>query len=389
MKILFITARFPFPPVKGDNVVSFNRLKYLSRKHDITLLTFANESDMQYVQEVSNYCREIHCVPFSRLNAWTRIFLQGYKNVPLQVLYYQSLKFRRTLDALLKINTYELIHVFLIRMASYVSELAGTPKVLELIDSMELNMKRRANLERGIKRWIFTEEAKRLSVYERWMAGLYDYSVVVSELDRRTINGARMEVAPNGVNTDAFYPTGAQKDEDDIIFTGNMYYFPNETAVVYFAEKIFPKIQAQRPEIIFRIVGGGASKKVRDLAKKNRSIVVIGFVDSVAEQYNQAKVSVCPMLAGSGIQNKILESLACGVPVVATTVGKGAIELGEEDGLYIADAPDEFAEKVLLLLSNNGDRNVIAQKISNAVKNKYSWESSNLKIEKIYSELAK
>jgi polysaccharide biosynthesis protein PslH len=392
MKILFITARFPFPPIKGDKVVAYNRLKYFSRKHDITLLTFADASDMQYVHEVSKYCREIQCVPFSRLNALTRIFLQAYKNVPMQVLYYQSREFRRTLDTLLKCNTYELIHVFLLRMAPYVSSLTGCPKILELIDSMELNMERRAHLERGIKKWIFSEEAKRLSAYERWMTGSYDYSVVVSELDRRTINGARMEVVPNGVNTDEFYPAGAQnKAEDVVIFTGNMSYFPNATAVMYFAETIFPKIQEQRPSVRFRIVGGGASPKVRNLAKNNNAISVLGFVDSMADHINRAKVSVCPLIAGSpGMKLKILESLACGVPVVATSIGKGDSELGEEDGLYMADDPDEFAEKVLHILSNgNNVQNVIAQKISNAVKNKFSWESSNLKIEKMYSELVK
>jgi sugar transferase (PEP-CTERM/EpsH1 system associated) len=390
MKILFITARFPFPPIKGDKVVAYNRLKHFSRKHDITLLTFADEGDMRYVQEISKYCREIHCVPFSRLHAMARILFQGYKKVPLQVLYYQSREFRRTLDALLKINSYDLIHVFLLRMAPYVSALTGCPKILELIDSMELNMKRRAHLERGIKKWIFAEEAKRLSRYEQWMTGRYDYSVVVSELDRRTINGARMEVAPNGVNTDEFYPAGVQrKEEDVVIFTGNMSYFPNETAVMYFAETIFPKIRVQRPGVRFRIVGGGASKRIKNLQKKNEAITVLGFVDSMAEHINRAKVSVCPMIAGSGIQFKILESLSCGVPVVTTSMGKGAIELGEDDGLYVADDPDVFAERVLDLLSNNDMPNVISRKISAAVKNKYSWESSNLKIDKMYSELVK
>jgi sugar transferase (PEP-CTERM/EpsH1 system associated) len=391
MKILFITSRFPFPPIKGDKVVAYNRLKYFSRKHDITLLTFADASDMQYVQEVSKYCKEIHCVPFSRLQAWTRLFLQGYKNVPMQVLYYQSREFRRTLDALLKFNAYDLIHVFLLRMAPYVSALTGCPKILELIDSMELNMEKRASLERGIKKWIFAEEARRLSRYERWMTGHYDHSVVVSGLDKRTISGARMEVVPNGVNTDEFYPAHVQrKDGDVVIFTGNMSYFPNETAVIYFADTIFPKIQAQRPGVQFRIVGGGASQKVRNLAKNNKAISVLGFVDSMADHINRVKVSVCPLIAGSpGMKLKILESLACGVPVVATSIGKGDSELGEEDGLYAADDPDKFAEKVLHLLSNNDDQNVISQKISNAVKNKYSWEASNLRIEKIYSELVK
>ncbi len=198
-----------------------------------------------------------------------------------------------------------------------------------------------------------------------------------------------MAVVANGVNTDQFYPaTSRGKNEDVIILTGNMSYFPNETAAMYFAETIFPKIQEQRPSVQFRIVGGGASPKVSNLAKNNKAISVLGYVESMADHINRAKVSVCPLIAGSpGMKLKILESLACGVPVVATSIGKGDSELEEEDGLYVADDPDEFAEIVLQLLSNNDDRNVIAQKISNAVKNKYSWESSNLKIEKIYTEI--
>jgi sugar transferase (PEP-CTERM/EpsH1 system associated) len=389
MKILFITSRFPYPPIKGDKAIPYQRLKHFSKKHEITLLSFAEDTiDRIHFEEISGYCKEVHIIPLIKRKAYLNIMLKSFSNIPLQVLYYTSKDFKKKLKELLKRNKCDLVHAFMLRIAPYISEYKECPKIIEFIDSMELNMRKRASLEKGIKKWIVREEATRLSKYEKVIAKKFDYTIVVSNIDKDIIGGKNIVVSPLGVDTQIFFCNGiGNRDENLIIFTGNMGYFPNEMAVLYFVESIFPLVQRKIQSVKFWVIGGDVSERVKRLEKKNKSIRVLGFVDSMPDYINRAAVSVCPMKSGSGMQFKIIEALACGVPVITTSVGKGDINLNEEDGLFVADEPEKFADKVLEILMNEDLRKNIAQKAPEAIKDKYSWESSNLILERIYSEL--
>jgi len=172
------------------------------------------------------------------------------------------------------------------------------------------------------------------------------------------------------------------------IFTGNMRYFPNERAVLHFARDIFPLIQEVLPDAKFRVIGAGPSQRVKRLENENKAIRVLGFVNSMSDHINLASVSVCPMLVGSGMQFKILEALACGIPVVATSVAKGDIQVYEGDGLFIADEPAAFADRVVGIIEDENLRTNIADKAPKAVERRYSWRRSNSAIDRIYSELS-
>ena len=390
MKLLYITPRFPYPPIKGDQAIIFQRLKHFSKKHEITLLSISdNNIDKKTWRKVSEYCRDIHIITSKRTERYKNLIFYGlFSNIPFQVLYFHSKIFGRKLEKLLSENKYSLIHAFTLRMAPYVSEYAGCPKMLELIDSQELNMRRREAIEKGIKKWVIKEELRRVSVHEKDMAKKFDYAVVVSSIDASTIGGGNIVVNPIGVDIQEFHPKTLKKVHDNlIIFTGNMGYFPNEKAVLYFVKEMFPLIQRKKPNAIFWVVGGGTSHDVKQLEKKNRGVKVLGFVNSMADCISRAVVSVSPMTAGSGIQFKILEALACGVPVVATSLAKGGIELNEDEGLFVADEARVFAGKVVEIMSDTKIRESIGQKAPQAIKDKYSWERSNLILEEIYSEL--
>ena len=389
MKVLFITARFPYPPIKGDKAIPYYRLKHLSKNHEITLLSFAEDDiDKIHFEEISKYCKEVYVIPFKRGWAFLNLMLNGISKVPLQVLYYKSKNFKSKVEELLKENKYDLIHAFMLRIAPYISEYKGCPKIIEFIDSMELNMKTRASLEKGFKKWIFMEEANRLSQYEKTIAKKFDYVTVVSNIDKDVIDGNNIVVTPLGVDTQIFYSNGIEKkDENLIIFTGNMGYFHNEMAVLYFVENIFPIVQGRIQNVKFWIIGRGVSRRVKKLEKDKKSIRVLGWVDSMPDYINRATVFVCPLRSSSVMQFKILEALSCGVPVVTTSIGKGDINLNEEDGLFVADEPEKFADKVIEIIMDKDLQKNIVQKAPKAIKDKYSWESSNLIIEKIYSEL--
>jgi sugar transferase (PEP-CTERM/EpsH1 system associated) len=389
MKLLFITARFPYPPVKGDKVIPYQRMKYFSQKHEITLLSLADTKiDQQHISIIRQYCKHIHLVPLRKIESFANILVKGLSDIPLQVLYFKSLGFKRKLENLLSENKYDLVHIFTLRMAPYVSAYKGCPKIIELIDSMELNMKRRASLEKNIKKWVFNLESRRLAVYEKMIIKNFDNAVVVSQIDKDMIKQDSIVVSPNGVDTETFHPiSDDQKNPDLIIFTGNMGYFPNQQAVLCFANEIFPLIQQKRAGAKFWIVGCSPPKKIKMLERTNGAIKVLGFVGSITDYINKATVSVCPANSGSGIQNKILEALACGVPVVVTSLAKGDIRLDENDGIFVSDTADSFADKVIEIMTNTHLQNVIKKRAPLAVQKNYSWEKSNITVENIYSKL--
>lgn len=390
MRVLFLTARFPYPPLKGDKIVSYQRLKHLSRHHQITLLSFCGDTlTRRDMTEVQKFCRDVHTVPLRKAEICSNLMLGSFGNTPFQVLYHQSWAFRRKLSELLAHNTFDLLHVFMLRIAPYVTDYSGCPKLLELIDSMELNMKRRASFENGIKGMLFREEARRLAGYERQVAEEFDRAVVVSDVDAQVIGARNLHVSPLGVDLEQFCPRPARDEANPlIVFTGNMQYFPNENAVLYFAKDILPRIQTKTPGVQFWVVGGGPSPRLRLLAEANKAIRVLGYVDSMPEYINRAYVSVCPMLAGSGMQFKILEALACGVPVVATSVAKGDIRIAEEEGLLIADDPATFAAKVVGVIENEQRQKDTALRTREALERGYSWPQCHAAIDRIYEELS-
>jgi glycosyltransferase involved in cell wall biosynthesis len=290
---------------------------------------------------------------------------------------------------LLARNTFDLRHVFMLRMAPYVADYTDCPRLLELIDSMELNMQRRAAFEKGIRKMLFREEARRLSEYERQLAERFDRAVVVSEVDAQVIHACNLRVSPLGVDFQQFYPRPVRNGTGPlIVFTGNMQYFPNEDAVLYFAREVFPRIQRKVPAARFCVVGGGPSPRLRQLEQTNKAICVSGFVESMPEHISAASVSVCPMRVGSGMQFKLLEALACGVPVVATSLAKGDIRISEEEGLFVADDPITFADKVVAVLADVPRQREAARRARAILERRYSWRQCNAVIDQIYTELA-
>jgi len=390
MRVLFLTARFPYPPLKGDKIVSYQRLKHLSRNHQITLLSFCDDTlKRQDLAEIEKLCHDVQTIPLRRTEVYSNLMLGGFADTPFQVLYHRSRAFQRKLSELLAHNTFDLLHVFMLRIAPYVAEYTGCPKLLELIDSMELNMERRASLERGIKRMLFREEARRLAQYECRLAEQFDRAVVVSDVDARVIKARNLRVSPLGIDFQQFYPRPVKNGENHlVVFTGNMQYFPNENAALYFANEVFPRIQRKVAGARFWVVGGGPSAKLRLLEDRNKAVRIVGFVNSMCEYINRASVSVCPMLAGSGMQFKILEALACGVPVVATSVAKGDIRISEEEGLLIADDPVTFADKVAGIIESGQRQKDAALRAREILKRQYSWRQCNAVIDQIYAELS-
>ena len=381
--------RFPYPPHKGDQVVAYRRIQTLSANHDITLLTFyEDDHELEGLAHLSQYCTAIHTVKLTKLQSWLNVISRGmFSRLPLQVLYYRSRRFNMNLQKMFLAEEFDLIHTYSLRMAQYTKDLAY-PKVLELIDSMQLNFERRVQFETGLKRIVLAQELKRISAFEQEIGTHFDHMIVAASADREYLSRyPNVSVVPNGVSLDEFSPHGkSEKQPHTIIFSGNMNYFPNAQAVIWFAENCLPLIRAKCPDVIFVITGKSPSKEVRDLEEPGK-IIVTGFVESMPEQLRKAQVAIAPMQSGSGIQNKVLEAMACGLPVVTTTLGRGSIQAQDGTDLLVADSANDFAAAVCTLLSDQHRTSVIGASARNFVEQHYSWGIAAQSVSEIYREL--
>jgi sugar transferase (PEP-CTERM/EpsH1 system associated) len=387
MKILFVTPRFPYPLLQGDQLILYHRLRILSQRHEITLLTLYHSSwELENIDQIRPYCKEIYTVPLpkwqSLINVGKGLFTS---QLPLQACYYSSSRFQQQLDSILAANNFDIVHAFMMRIAPYFHHI-HTPKIIELIDSMQLNLERRVVLESFPRRWIFQEELQRVIRYERDLPNLFNKLVVVSEKDAQLIPSDRVKVIPNGIDTDFFSLQQQSPIDPTLIFSGNMSYAPNIHAVKWFVELCLPIIQQTVPNVSLIIAGAKPSREVRSLARKE-GVIVTGFVESMPETLKQAKVAIAPMQSGSGMQNKILEAMASGLPVVTTTLGLGSLSAKPDKEILIADSPEDFAKATITLLQNSDLAREIRNLARQFVVNKYSWEFSANQVENLYNQI--
>lgn len=228
--------------------------------------------------------------------------------------------------------------------------------MIDCVDSMTLNLERRIKTERGLIKYFLKTEYRRVKKFEREISRKFLRLIVTADRDAEYLgngNEKNIDKIPVAVDIRRFFPDYAKRKKNRIIFSGNMKYYPNNQAVVWFLKEVIKRLSTGYNDFEFVIAGKNPSKEVKEIALLYENVYCTGFVDSMVDELNQASIAVAPMQSGSGMQGKILEAMSCGVPVITTTLGKGSIRAQENDGLFIADTPEEFLEEIKRLLSNN------------------------------------
>jgi glycosyltransferase involved in cell wall biosynthesis len=286
---------------------------------------------------------------------------------------------------------FDLLFVHLIRMAEYVKEIPIC-KILYMADAQSLNYLRGLNYRKGIWSIINKIEMARVQSYEQVIWRYFDKTLVVSPVDlqylKKLDNEMIVDLLPNGVDIEKYKFKLSNHSNKKICFIGNMRTFPNTDAAIYFCKEILPLIKKRIPEIEFYIVGIEPSKQVRQLSNI-KNVFVTGKVENISEYVHTLSVSVAPMRVGAGVQNKILESMALGTPVVTTSIGLEGIEATPDKEILVADSPIEFAEKVIELIENKPLRKNISINAREFIEAKYTWDKVLKKLDRIIEEIKK
>ena len=386
MKILFIANRFPYPPFRGDKLKIYNLCKRLSESNEVHLITFTEQkSDLQYVDKLSPIFKRMEIVHLPKLQSLFNSALGLFQKLPLQVQYFKSNEFSSRLKQLLSEEKYDAIHVQHIRMAQYAIPYKQYFRILDLPDAFSLYWQRRKEVPRSfLSKWLDNIESERVIKYEKYVLNEFDLNLVCSREDQdfliQTHKVDNIELLPNGVDTQQFKPGKHDYGHNEtLLFTGNMDYDPNVDAVLYFVEEVLPKIVKAFPEVKFVIAGQRPIDKVKAL-DNGKNVFVTGFIPDLSETYNSASVVVAPLRFGAGTQNKVLEAMSMGIPVVCSNIGFKGLGINDGEGAFMRLGANDFADQVINLLSDEDLRKNTGKKGIEVIEKSFTWETISEKL---------
>ena len=359
--ILFLVHRIPFPPNKGDKIVSYHLLRHLAARYRVHLGTFIdNPADAEHVRTLDQWCAS-HCVArlrprSARLRSLTA-FLTGE---PLTLPYYRSAQLQQWVEATTARKNIRKAVVFSAAMAQYVELLPDMRVVLDLVDVDSAKWAQYADRHSWPLSSIYRREGVKLLAVERSAAARAAATVLVTrgEADLFVLLAPecsdRVHVIEAGVDIDYFAPHDDRPspfavDEAPIVFTGVMDYWPNIDAVSWFAREVLPRVAQQRRDARFHIVGMNPAKTVRALTGDAR-VSVTGKVVDVRPYLQHAAAVVAPLRLARGIQNKVLEAMAMAKAVVVSTAAARGITAVPGVDIETAGGAEEFCRKVLAVM---------------------------------------
>lgn len=386
MRILFVTNRFPGQLVHGDQVRAYHQIRCLAGRHAITLLSFGEvPEDSRWRVEMAACCERVIAVRRHPFGVALRAVAALGSRLPLQVAMYDAVPAVVGLDALLAAARFDLAHVQLARLGPMLRRLSPLPCVVDFIDALSLNMARRAAFDRAPVSWVARMESSRLERYERKICAEAAATAISSAQDRAAVGNFRnLHVVGNGVDLDQF-PFVVPRDRGaNVVFIGNLGYFPNVDAASRFALEVMPQLAARVPAARFTLVGARPAPVLRSIAARQHNVDLVGRVSDIHPYLADAAVAVVPLRAGSGQQLKILEAMAAGTPVVATTLSAAGLQAVDGEHLLIADGADAMADAIARLMSEGGLRERLARQARALIETRYTWKQSALDLERVW-----
>ena len=378
MRIFYICRRVPFPPDRGDKIAAFNAIRHLAARHEVHVFCLGDGvQDLANISGLQAYAKSVSAAPVDEFTIKLRALAALVTGQPLSVAALNESKLHDAIQKKFTELRPDLIIVYSCNMAQFAEHFPNVPRIMHFGDLDSLKWPQYAERSSIPLNWIYAIEARRLLGYERHIAQIFSHALVHTEIEKhdfeRLIPGIPVAVVGNGVDLDYFRSAGEAKKPASMVFTGVMDYRPNIDAVVWFCDEILPIVQMEIPAANFTICGSRPALAVRRLAKR-RGVRVTGWVADARPYLDRAEIFVAPLRMARGVQNKLLEALAMGLPCVASTAAWSGTAVADGQGILATDEPREFARHVIDLLGDSDGRAEMARRARAAAVANYRWE---------------
>ena len=383
MKILILLSRVPYPTDKGDKLRAFNHLKCLAQENELILCALNNTAlHPEALQKLKPFCAQIHIINLRWWEVLTGLLWAFFTGKPMQVGYFYNYFSNRKVRKLIKAVAPDHIFCQLLRTAEYARNLSG-PRTLDYQDVFSAGYKRMAEKSNVLLKLLFLFESKRLARYEKSVFADFNNKTIISFPDRDLILHPDREdivVIPNGVDFEYFSPAGQQKDTD-IVFTGNMHYPPNVDAACFLVKEILPLVRVTHPDVKVLLAGANPHPKV--LSLRSNGVAVSGWVDDIRSSYARARIFIAPMQIGTGLQNKLLEAMAMGLPCITSPLANSALGATEGTEILVGHTPAGYAAHITRLLDDAAFAGTLAAKGRQFVLRTYDWAKTTQTLQEL------
>ncbi len=391
-KVLFLTYRFPYPLSGGDRLKSYHLLRHLSEISQVDLISLDEwgTATHENLSHIKQFASTVTVVPFNKTAAIGRAAASLLTKTPIENTWYHSPQMQEVVDIALEHKRYDLIVCFFMRTAVYVTDVTNTPKILIAEDSRLLAD------ERATEKFSFTpdyfvrkNDAVKLRTYEPQMIAHFDITTFVAAPDRERVlsedSTLKTTILSNGVDTETYGFFEGEK-ENAILFAGHLGIYHNKLMAERILKNIYPKIRERSPNTKLYIVGQDPDESLATLISQTPGAELHENVPDMKTYYEKAALFLHPQDVGAGIQNKLLESMAMGTPVVTSVIGASGIEgIIDRMHLVVSETDEDFVEAAISLLADNTECRRLAANARTLIEQRYTWELIFDRFDKIIS----
>lgn len=387
MKILYLCHRFPFPPKRGGKIRPFNMIRHLSRTHEVSVASLVR-SDTEGAEGAG---LAAHCVRYEMARVsdpvqTARMVMRLPTTIPSSMGYFYSPALARTIREWWARERFDLVFVHCSSVAQYVQDLRGVPKILDFGDMDSQKWLEYARYKPFPLSLGYRLEGLKMQRAEKRLARRFDLCTATTRAEWETLESYGTGVASdwfaNGVDSAYFAPTGEPYEPDTIAFVGRMDYYPNQECMFEFCARTLPLLRTRRPGVKLVIVGADPSPAVRRLGDLP-GVTVTGSVPDVRPHLRGAALMVAPLRIARGTQNKILEAMALGVPVVTSSIAAGGVDAQSPAHFLVADSPAEQVEAILRVLDDPALRARLARAGRDRMLSHHAWDRSMQRLDGI------
>ncbi len=392
-----LTPYLPYPLLSGGQIRTYNLLKKLSKKHDITLFALIkNDSERQYIAEIEKHCTQVKVFkrshkPFTIKN----IFKTAISSYPFLVIRNHVKETISAVEQELATNPYDLIHAETFYMMPHIPQ-TEIPIILAEQTIEYLGYESfAAKVKVPIIKQLLNVDINKIRRWEHHYWDTCTQLIVMSQEDKNYIaqqikDPDKIEVISNGVDTEWFAQKSKKLPKNPTVLSvGTFKWLPNVEAVTFLVEKAWPLLKKKLPQAKLWIVGNAPTKKIFQYQYKDTSITVTGGIPDIRDAFNGAHVLVAPVFSGKGTRYKILEAMASKTPIVATSTAVEGLEVESDTHVLIGNTPQTIAQQSARLLNDQRLQKKLADNSYRFVTKKYDWQTISKKLDRLYKKLGR